>query len=51
MDIVMKYVVSCESFGLEEIFQGIWFGHVFSIMEQGLIKIQPRKLNILVKTK
>ncbi len=27
---VLKSVVNCESFGLEESFQGICFGHVFS---------------------
>jgi hypothetical protein len=26
----LKFVVSCESIGLEESFKGIYFGHVFS---------------------
>jgi hypothetical protein len=30
MVVVLKYVISCESLGLEESFQGIWFGHAFS---------------------
>ncbi len=30
MVVVLKYVVSCESLGLEESFQGTWFGHAFS---------------------
>jgi hypothetical protein len=30
MTIALKVVVNCESFGLEESFQGTCFGHVFS---------------------
>jgi hypothetical protein len=30
MTIVLKFIVSCESFKLEEAFQGICFGHAFS---------------------
>jgi hypothetical protein len=30
MTTVLKVVVNCESFGLEENFQGTYFGHAFS---------------------
>jgi hypothetical protein len=30
MTYALKYVVSCESLGLEESFQGTCFGHAFS---------------------
>jgi hypothetical protein len=30
MVVVLKYVVNCESLGLEKTFQGTQFGHVFS---------------------
>ncbi len=34
-----KYVVSCESFGLEESLQGTSFGHVFSkACQYGIVK-------------
>jgi hypothetical protein len=29
MTIILKSIVSCESLGLEESFQGFYFGHVF----------------------